>query len=505
VRPLESLVIVFLALTLAAWVAAAGRQLLLVRAAAGGVLIALAAHLIFEGDRWPLVPTYVLAALVIGATLWAWLRRRAFAGDAGSRSKTRHRVLGGAAGLLAVAVAAVVPTLFPQIRLPEPTGPHAVGTTDLFFTDQQRAETFTPEQGNHREIWARIWYPAEAVAKGPPVAYMEHAAEVSRAITRSSRFPWFLFAHFGRVPTHAWRDAPIVREGPLFPVVVFNHAYWAGLTQSTALMEELASHGYVAVSIAHAFETPYFVRPDGRVEAFDAHNAEFALRGQERTEAYEIEQQLTTTRDTRRLAELIREVSRRRPKTVESVHIWAEDIRAVLDELARRNAGTGPLAGRLDTDRVAIMGHSFGGAAAGQACLDDPRCKAGVNLDGLQLGDMIDRSLETPFLFFHHDNAGARNRAPNLVFFEQAHAPAYLAVVAGTGHMSFSDICLHPRTSLFRLAASGGTIDGRRCQAIVNAYVLAFLDRYVRRNDTTVVQDLSESFPEVNLRARYPR
>jgi dienelactone hydrolase len=285
-------------------------------------------------------------------------------------------------------------------------------------------------------------------------------------------------------------------------VVIFNHAYWAGASQSTALMEELASHGYVAVSVGHAFETPYFVRPDGTVQAFDPRNAEFAKRGHERNQSYRIQQQLTTTRDVRRLEDVIREVSRRRPKAVESLHVWVADISAVLDELERRNTGNGAFAGRLDTRRVAVIGHSFGGAAAGQACLDDSRCKAGINFDGLQIGEMLDRPLEVPFLFFHHDNVGARNRAPNLPFFERALAPAYLAIITGTGHLSFSDLCLYPRTSLFRLASPAGTIDGRRCQTIVNESVLAFLDRHLRGHDTVPLERLADRFPEVELRAR---
>jgi hypothetical protein len=118
------------------------------------------------------------------------------------------------------------------------------------------------------------------------------------------------------------------------------------------------------------------------------------------------------------------------------------------------------------------------------------------------MGDMIDRPLQVPFLFFHHDNAGARNRAPNLPFFERSQATAYLAIVAGTGHLSFSDICLYPATSLFRLASPAGTIDGRRCQAIVNEYVLAFLDRHLRGRETVPLEGLSERFPEVELRVR---
>jgi predicted dienelactone hydrolase len=501
-RPLEASLLVLLALFAATWFVRVATRQWWIQVAAAVVLLALGVHLAIEGYRWPMVPAYILAAVLTLRAIWACLRGRSSATAKTGRGKTWRRVLAGGTWLLLTAIAAAVPTLFPHLRLPEPTGPYSVGTTDLFLVDQDRLETFTSDPDDRREIAARIWYPAESVANAVPVAYMENAAEVSHALTRFTPFPPFLFAHLGRVPTHACRDAPVLQRGSPWPLVIFNHAYWAGIPQSTALMEELASNGYVAVSVGHAFETPYFVRPDGSVHAFDPHNAEFAERARERNDAYEIQQQLTMTRDVRKLEELIRELSRRRPKAVESLHIWVADISAVLTELERRNAGGGPFAGRLDTDRVAVIGHSFGGAAAGQACLDDPRCKAGISLDGLLIGDMLDRPLETPFLFFHHDNVGAENRAPNLPFFERARAPAYLAIIAGTGHLSFSDVCLYPRTSLFRLALPAGGLDGRRCQTIVNAYVLAFLDRHLKGQDTAPLESLSEHFPEVELRTR---
>ena len=201
---------------------------------------------------------------------------------------------------------------------------------------------------------------------------------------------------------------------------------------------------------------------------------------------------------------MIREISRLRPKGVESVHIWSADISATIDELDRINTGDGPLAGRLDMGRVAAMGHSCGGAAAGQACLDDPRCKAGINMDGLQLGDMLDRDLTRPFLFMHHDNIGATNKTPNLPFFHRAKAPVYLMTIEGSGHLGFSDAALYGRASFFRLVAPVGEIDGKRCQRIVGDYVLAFLARHLRGHDVRLLDGVDPRYPEVELLTRAP-
>lgn len=462
-------------------------------------------HLFVEGYRWQMVPAYGLVALFLLATA---RNLRFVRGPRGTHTSDRStgrkwlRRLRGVLGLLAVAVSTLLPVMFPHLVLPRPSGPLAVGTTTLYFVDSSRPETFTTDPNDRREISARVWYPARVPAGGTPVSYAENAHELSRVLTRHTPFPSFLFDHLALVKTHSYRDAEAAEAKERFPVVIFSHAHWAGISQSTVLMEDLASHGYVAVSIGHAYETPYFIRADGSIRAFDPRNEEFRRRGIERRNALHLERQLTLTRDRRRLESLIREISQARPKSLESVQIWADDIRSTIDELERINRGNGPLAGRLDMDRVAAVGHSFGGAAAGQACLVDPRCKAGINIDGLQLGDMMDVPLKRPFLFVHHDNANARNKTPNVVFFEKAEAPAYLMVIKGSGHLSFCDLSLNGRLSLFRLVAPFGDIDGRRCHRILNDYVLAFLDKHLRARDSRLLDGKYSPYPEVKLSAR---
>jgi predicted dienelactone hydrolase len=64
------------------------------------------------------------------------------------------------------------------------------------------------------------------------------------------------------------------------------------------------------------------------------------------------------------------------------------DLPFALDELARRAAGPGPLAGRIDLDRIAVAGHSYGaisaavgvGRTAAGRSSPDPRLKAAILL-----------------------------------------------------------------------------------------------------------------------------
>jgi len=461
-------------------------------------------QLLIENYRWQIVPLYCLAMILVLVTVPK--RRLITTHQAASRPKIVKwlRLLACVLCLSALGIAVALPILFPHLRLPKPSGPYAVGTTNLHFFDKNRPETFTRDTRDCREIFARVWYPAEIPTGKTPVSYCENAHEISRALTGPTRLPSFLFDHLALTKTCSYRDAKIAEGTERFPVVIFSHAYWGSVSQCTALMQELASHGYVAVSVGHSYETPYLIQADGQVRAFDPRNEEFRLRGAERRTALATEQQITQTRDRDELEVLIREISRLRPKSIESVHLWSKDISSTIDELERINLGNGTFTGRLDVERVAVLGHSFGGVAAGQACLDDERCRAGVNMDGLQLGEMLDRDLSRPFLFMHHDNVGVSNKTPNLVFFEKAKAPVYLVTIEGTGHLSFSDVAFYGTASFFQLMLPVGEIDGERCHRIVCDYVLAFLDRHLRGRDSGLLDGTRSRHPEVEILTRIP-
>jgi predicted dienelactone hydrolase len=189
-----------------------------------------------------------------------------------------------------------------------------------------------------------------------------------------------------------------------------------------------------------------------------------------------------------------------RPKTMESLAIWAADISFVIDKLREMDREDGRFRGRFDLDGVGVVGHSFGGAASGQAGLNDPRVAAGINLDGLQLGDMVDRAIGIPFLFVHHDNRTAVNPTPNINLFRRAKGPAYLLVIEGTGHYNFSDFSLPLLSEGIPLPQGAlGSIDGRRCADILNGIVVTFFDVYLRDGDVADLTKLFERYPEIEV------
>jgi len=156
-------------------------------------------------------------------------------------------------------------------------------------------------------------------------------------------------------------NAPLPRGTARYPVVLF--APGGGMKTLTyhALLEDLASHGWVVAAI----DPPYNARavrfPDGRV------------LGNLQPDESGWPQPKDPEEGLRYYREMI-------------VH-WCRDASFVIDQLTALDRGNGPFAGRLDLRHgVGMFGHSRGGQAAGTVRLFDERVRGGINIDGMMGG-----------------------------------------------------------------------------------------------------------------------
>ncbi len=386
------------------------------------------------------------------------------------------------------------------ISIPPTTGPYCVGTARYVFTDYDRPETFTSDEADYREVAVKIWYPAEKLSCKNRAPYIEYARERKRTLPERSPLPPRFFAKVAPVKSNSFYDAAISETQEHYPIILFSHAYGAGINANSILLEELASHGYISVSIGHAYETSHFITEEGSIKVFDPANPELLLRAAERQNTFELQRQINDTAENEELSSIIAQLMAARPKTMESLAIWTADIAFIIDKLHELDRSPGLLFRKLDLGKIGVVGHSFGGAAAGQACLVDQRCKAGVNLDGLQIGGMLEKPLDRPFMFMHHDNKNARNKKPNKVFYAQANSAAYLLLIEGTSHFNFSDLSM-PFYSELLASPPGfiGSIDGYRALIILNVYVRAFFDKHLRDRNVALLDGPSPDYPEVEI------
>lgn len=213
----------------------------------------LGVHLILEGYRWQMWPAYLLFAFLFFSHL--------------KRFRTLPKL-----GLLSWWTLAVfLPVAVPIPNLPVPSGPFSVGTVTYHWVDSTRAEWFTEDQSDVRELMVQLWYPADEETKGSRAAYLDHVPLRAKAVGERVGLPAFMIQHLKLVKSRSREIAPPADRGNPFPLLIFSHGLGGMKGQNTILMEELASHGYIVVAMDHPFDANMTVfpaapdSPDGRM------------------------------------------------------------------------------------------------------------------------------------------------------------------------------------------------------------------------------------------------
>ena len=159
---------------------------------------------------------------------------------------------------------------------------------------------------------------------------------------------------------------------------------------------------------------------------------------------------------------------------------WVKDTKLVLDRLPSLSATTtgGRLARRAQTRRVGVLGHSMGGVVAGQFCVEDTRCGAGLNLDGIpQSGTMIDAKPTHPFMMVYSQRQG-RLGASNAIYRHGA-SPYYRVDVDNARHADFSDKNFWGGP--LRKFGITGAIAPERASELTRLIVREYFDQELRR------------------------
>jgi predicted dienelactone hydrolase len=255
-------------------------------------------------------------------------------------------------------------------------------------------------------------------------------------------------------------------------VVLYSHGDGMDRGSNNALAEDLASHGYMVLTIDHTYDASIVDFPGGRRTV-------------------------------------------RRPKSItgtdeQAVAVRQADARFALDQLDALNRGHNidaeqrPLPPGLrdafDLSHVGMFGHSYGGATTAAAMHADPRIKAGVNLDGGLHGPVTTAGLDQPYLLINREGLDPEWWAGLWPHLRGWHLEVH---VAGTTHMSFTDLQAlqrqTPGPAPASIPHSIGTIDGHRSVLLQRTYVRAFFDLHLRGQPSLLLTGPSPTWPEVGL------
>lgn len=392
-----------------------------------------------------------------------------------------------------------------KIELPIPSGPHPVGVLDFELTDTEREELFAP--GESRRIPARAWYPASHIS-GEPRPYAtekEFEHQVSRFCIDILQFEAEIPEVF-KISTNAYENAPAADIGKC-PTLVFSHGGFSFLQQNTVLMEHLASHGYLVVSISHPYVSMCSIMSDGSVvrfadEVLEAATSDVASKP-------ELMEEYTSPDIARRYQCRLWSATEAAfaPHYIE----WEQDALHAVERLA---TGKLPESAELllpliDKERLGTFGMSLGCSASAAAQFDE-RVKATVILDGGVFDPrLIDTDVPVPAMVLSSDMEylAPGNTDIHLAEFnfekltEMGLRDDVLRFeVAGAAHIAFSDFALIPEDKKQASAVAGhhlGAIDGVTLVHIMNDFVKAFFDRYLLGTGSGLDEELLEKYPAV--------
>lgn len=377
--------------------------------------------------------------------------------------------IGKVVGFLLAVLFTKISLVFADHKIPEPTGSNAVSTTSFEWVDESRHESFSKNRDDKRSLLVQVWYPTEKTDE-----------ELEQIDT---------------VP-----NLPLAKAVQIYPVLVFSHGYGTRLDQYKLQMKELASHGYVIFCIAHPYESEVVVYPNGRVVNMQVINS---LQSKEQLIVQMLEQYRTATNPETK-NQLLRQYDTLMGEIFQnSLKIWVEDTIFVINQIEQLNNGkiSSRFAEHLDLEHMGIFGHSFGGAVAAKVCLLDNRVKAGINMDGFQVGqfnDFQNHFMQQPFMLMNSDSTPGMND----FMYQRINNWAYRVVINGAKHKDFTDIPITDpalNTALNKVTGQPSTIAPERAMKITNSYLLSFFNKYLRCVDS-LLQD--QVFPEVDFQVR---
>lgn len=332
-----------------------------------------------------------------------------------------------------------------------PSGPYEVGVTARHWVDENRGEIYTDDPNDNKTVTVWIWYPADVEEGMEPAPYLENPEQywaiddlsMQLGTTRSE-----VEAYMSTLVLSAYQDAPVAAAMTQYPVVVYFDPLSGLPINQSVQVQDLASHGYIVVSILHAY-------------GFDVAFGEQMLVGDASFDY----------------------------SFVEWMGNALPDVSFTIDQLASLNSEE-QFAQRLDLNNIGLSGYSLGGSIAAMATAEDDRIKAAISQDGLPPAFDF-ASIEQPYLIFEAD--GDFHDA-----FTQFGGPTYLVASDQLIHDSFSDDIYWPHN----LDLPDEIVDAVRGTQIINAYLIAFFDHYLKGENQLLLLGPSDDFPEVTIESR---
>ena len=364
-----------------------------------------------------------------------------------------------------------------EIAYPAPTGPYPVGLLDFEFTDSHYPMD-REEDSNGRRIMVRAWYPA-AGSDGERMRFFQGGEDSvipnSMVDALSPFLPGIVvLKQMEGVKTHSQIDVPPASAPGGFPVLIFSHGGLSWVSQNTAILEELASHGYLVFSVSHPGGFGALIYPDGEQHGVDTamRDAIFSIPPFKPEwgidEVFEYRKSLLDDGGLGPWA----------PR-------WRDDLIATVDYLMSESARNSPLSDILsqaDFDNLGYIGMSYGASAATSAGHVDERAQVAVDFDGTHwLSDLLDTDIRVPLLILASEDGGNYS---NQFMYERLKTMGDREDIQRIGlpnvsHMELMDAMFLP-PEMRKGLPGGGHHEGQWIHDRLTGFMRDFFDHYLK-------------------------
>ena len=354
---------------------------------------------------------------------------------------------------------------FPVYDLPTPSGTYQIGTESFVIEDTERTELYN-DNVMYRKIKIQLWYPASETKGYQQVPWLEDGQVVAEALSRDTGLPGFVLNQTATIMSHSYLEAPINPDMQQYPVVVISHGWRGFRNLHTDFAEELASFGYIVVSIDHTYGSVATVFGEEDVAFVNLD----ALPNRETTTEF-----LTYANTL--------------------VSTYASDINTTLNYLESLDSSS-RFYNRLDMTKIGLLGHSTGGGADVMVALEDDRIDAVIGLDAWvePIGHTdLSSGLSIPALFLRSGNWETGYNNDYLYgLIRNSTNQSTLYQIDGTTHYDFSMVYMY--SPLTKYIGFTGEVEGRYLNQMLSQMIVSFFDDNVRSNTYSelVIEDWEE-------------
>jgi fermentation-respiration switch protein FrsA (DUF1100 family) len=369
------------------------------------------------------------------------------------------------------------------IPIPKPSGPNLIGFTTTTITDSSRTMN---NQNTPRVITLDVWYPASSTDGLKAAPYTE--AALNKMLEKYQGIPASVN---GETPSFAFQEAPVIPGS--HPTVIFNHGYGSFSKQNASNFQELASHGFFVISIAHPGDSLIARDGENNLLEFDATDSVYQKLGvAQKGTGYA--QALATKLEAQRNAKTSLEHEKASHELAQTLPYselepikqrWLEDTLFVIRTLSQANLKTGKpkILQAANANEITVMGHSLGGIIALEITKNPPAgVRRVINLDGswLEYKPSENARIRVPLLAMLSTQNTIQNQDLGLhgtfdPLLKRTSSNAHIIEIAGTAHFNFTDLNFIP--ILKRFAPLLGDVDNKRMADLQNQAILEFLKR----------------------------